>query len=608
MPDSQHPNPQLERPHWRDLGGAWRFAFDDEARFTRPEQVNFDREILVPYAPESPRSGIGDQGYHHAVWYRTAVRLTPQELEAGGLLLHFGAVDYRATVWVNGERVAEHTGGHTPFYADVTDALGDGDALEIVVRAEDDPHDLAKPRGKQDWQLEPHSIWYPRTTGIWQPVWLEAVPLTRIAKLRWTPSVSEWSLRLEAEFAGPLLPDLSLRVWLRVGEEVLAEDRYAVSSPYLVRTLALPDPGIDDLRDELLWSPEHPQLIDAELELLQGDAVLDRVSSYTAMRSVRLEGRRFLLNERPYYLRMVLDQGYWPEGLMSASDEELRRDVELTRRLGFNGARKHQKLENPRWLYWCDRIGLLVWDEMPSAYTFAPEAMGRLTQEWLEAIERDYSHPCVVGWVPFNESWGVPDLPTQAAQRDFVRGLYHLTRAKDPTRPVSANDGWEQPVSDVLAIHDYTPDPEVILQRYGDLEALEKAIGAFRPGGRRLVLEGFGWREKPALLSEFGGIAFSQGDGWGYSRAQNAEGFLEHYSALLEAVHRSEGLAGFCYTQLTDTFQEKNGLLYADRTPKADLTRLCRATRGPAQPYDEANPLGYSRRWLEKQRKATISV
>lgn len=608
MPDSQHPNPQLERPHWRDLGGTWRFAFDDEARFTRPEEVEFDREILVPYAPESPRSGIGDQGYHRAVWYRTAVRLTPQELEAGRLLLHFGAVDYRATVWANGARVAEHTGGHTPFCADVTDALGGGDVLEVVVRAEDDPHDLAKPRGKQDWQREPHSIWYPRTTGIWQPVWLEAVPATRIAKLRWTPDVPGWSLGLEARLAGPFLPGLSLRVRLRAGGEVLAEDRYALSGPRLARTLALPDPGIDDLRDGLLWSPEHPQLIDAELELLQGEAVLDRVSSYTALRSVRLEGRRFLLNERPYYLRMVLDQGYWPEGLMTASDEELRRDVELTRRLGFNGARKHQKLENPRWLYWCDRIGLLVWDEMPSAYTFAPEALGRLTQEWLEAIERDCSHPCVVGWVPFNESWGVPDLPTHAAQRDFVKGLYHLTRAQDPTRLVSANDGWEQPAGDVFAIHDYTPDPEVILRRYADLEALAKAAETFRPGGRRLALEGFEWQEKPALLTEFGGIAFSQGDGWGYSRAQSAEGFLEHYSALLEAVHRSEGLAGFCYTQLTDTFQEKNGLLYADRTPKADLDRLCRATRGPAQPYDEANPLGYSRRWLDKQRKAAVSV
>jgi hypothetical protein len=604
MAEYQHPRPQLERPYWRDLGGFWRFAFDDAARLTR-EQVCFDRQILVPYAPESARSGIGRLGYHRAVWYSTLVRLSPQELSAGRLLLHFGAVDYHATVWVNGSQVVQHTGGHTPFFADVTEVLL-GDELEIVVRAEDDPHDLAKPRGKQDWLLKPHSIWYPRTTGIWQPVWLEAVPPTRIVRLRWTPDVPGWQLGFEAHLAGPLPAGLSLRVRLNAEGQTLVEDRYALNGPAVARSLKLPDPGIDDLREQLLWSPEHPQLIEAELELIHGNTVLDSVKSYTAMRSVRLEDRRFLLNERPYYLRMVLDQGYWPEGLMTASDAELRRDVELTRQLGFNGSRKHQKLENPRWLYWCDRIGLLVWNEMPSAYAFSPSATARLTHEWLEVLERDYSHPCVVGWVPFNESWGVPDLPTQAAQRDLVRSLYHLTKAQDSTRLVSANDGWEQPISDIVAIHDYTPDPQVIRQRYHDTEALHSTLQTFRPGGRKLVLEGFDAQDCPAMLTEFGGIALSQGDGWGYSRAQSSEAFLEHYTALLEAVHLSESLAGFCYTQLTDTFQEKNGLLYANRSPKADLSRLSRATRGLVQQPDETNPLGYSLRWLEKQAKSVV--
>lgn len=606
MVDSQHPNPLLERPHWRDLGGLWRFAFDELGTLKR-QQVKFDQQILVPYPPESSRSGLGYQGYCLAVWYQTRVQLTPQERSAGKLLLHFGAVDYHATVWVNGHQVAQHRGGHTPFFADLTHVLQD-EWLEIVVRAEDDPHDLAKPRGKQDWQPQPHAIWYPRTTGIWQPVWLEAVPATHIAKLRWTPNVSAWQVQLDTHIAGTWHSELSLKVRLSINSQTVAEDCYTLSQPTLTRTLHLNDPGIDDLRERCLWSPEHPQLIEAEVQVLQGQAVLDSVRSYTAMRSVRIDGPHFLLNERPYYLRMVLDQGYWPEGLLAASDLELRQDVELIRQLGFNGARKHQKLENPRWLYWCDRIGLLVWGEMPSAYTFSASTVHRLTTEWLEALERDYSHPCVVGWVPFNESWGVPDLPTQPAQRNLVHGLYHLTKAMDPTRMVSANDGWEQPISDILSIHDYTPNPQTLRQRYLNQQALDETRHTFRPGGRKLFLEGFAASHCPALLTEFGGIAFSQGDGWGYSRALSSEAFVEQYTALLEAVHQSQSLAGFCYTQLTDTFQEKNGLLYADRKPKADLSRLSRATRGLVQQPDQTNPLGYSQRWLDQQAQSAVSL
>jgi hypothetical protein len=298
----------------------------------------------------------------------------------------------------------------------------------------------------------------------------------------------------------------------------------------------------------------------------------------------------------------VLDQGYWPQGLMTATDEELRRDVELTKRLGFNGARKHQKVENPRWLYWCDVLGLLVWEEMPSPYRFTPEGVERLTREWMEVIRRDVSHPCIVAWVPFNESWGVPDLPTNPAQRDYVRALYHLTRTLDPSRLVIGNDGWEHVATDLLGIHDYAHDPAVLLQRYGTPEALSRLLS--QPFGRRLLLDDFSAEGKPAVLSEFGGIAYSLEDdrGWGYHRAGDSTAFLELYEGLLAAVHACESLAGFCYTQLTDTFQEKNGLLTENREPKADLARLAGATRGPRHAWDidldpDQHPLGYAERW-----------
>ncbi|HWG85936.1 MAG TPA: glycoside hydrolase family 2 TIM barrel-domain containing protein, partial [Deinococcales bacterium] len=430
MIQSSHPNPLLEREAWRSLDGRWDFAFDDASRYESPSQVDFNREIVVPYPPESPASGIGDEGFHSVVWYRRRVNLEPHERQ-GRLLVHFGAIDYEAEVWANGQRVARHRGGHTPFHADVTDAVRGQDALEIVVRAADAPDDLAKPRGKQDWLEEPHAIWYPRTTGIWQPVWLEPVPETRIARLAWTPHMERWEIGIEAHFEGPVTEGLSLRVRLAADEDEIADDRYSVTRRELSRRVALPDPGIDDYRNELLWSPFHPRLIAAEVELLDGDRVVDRVRSYTAMRSVGLSKGRFMLNGRPFFLRLVLDQGYWPESLLAATDEQLRADVELTKRLGFNGARKHQKVENPRWLYWCDVLGLLVWEEMPSCYRFTPRAVTRLLEEWTAVIERDASHPCIVAWVPLNESWGVPDLPSNPAHREYVRALYHLTRTLD---------------------------------------------------------------------------------------------------------------------------------------------------------------------------------
>jgi beta-galactosidase/beta-glucuronidase len=597
-----YPRPQLERAEWLCLNGQWDFALDHGARWRIPSQVAWNATITVPFSPETSASGVGDTSFYNACWYRRT--FDAPELKPGErLMLHFGAVDYAATVWVNGQLAARHEGGFTPFKADITDLLVPEGPQTVVVRAEDDPHDLAKPRGKQDWLLEPHSIWYPRTSGIWQTVWCERLPSTAISSIRWTPNLTNWELQLDAEIDGERREGLRLRVLLHVGTLLIADDTYRVIAGEVHRHIALSDPGIDDYRNELLWSPQQPTLIRATLQLWAGRGqLLDEVQSYTALRQITIQGDRFLLNGRPYRLRLVLDQGYWPEsGLTPPDDAALRRDVELAKAMGFNGVRKHQKIEDPRFLYWCDRLGLLVWEEMPSAYRFTKSSVERLTEEWRAVIDRDYSHPCIVAWVPFNESWGVPDLPENREQRHYVQALYHLTRTLDPTRPVIGNDGWESVATDIIGIHDYDDDPQEIAVRYQSEEVVGRLFTRERPGGRLLTIDGQPYSGQPIMLTEFGGIAFSadQEATWGYTRSTDAAAFGEQYTELLRVVRSLKLLSGFCYTQFADTYQESNGLLYADRTPKIPLEQIYAATRGERTPRE----LQIEREWRARMLK-----
>jgi hypothetical protein len=580
-----YPRPQLRRDQWICLNGAWKFSFDDAGQFVQPRDISeWTHTIEVPFAPESARSGIGDTGFHPNCWYEREFELPKDD---GRVLLHFGAVDYRARVWVNGQFMADHEGGHTPFSMDITPVLNENGVQRVTVWANDEAHELDKPRGKQDWQLEPHSIWYPRTSGIWQTVWAERVPAAYIDRIRWTPHMERWEIGFEAFVAGERKDGLQIKVKLTVGCQQLVNDTYEVINGEIHRRIALSDPGIDDYRNVLLWSPEKPTLIDAQIELWYENQLIDEVKSYTAMRTVGIQRDRFMLNGHPYYLRLVLDQGYWPDTLMTApSDEALRRDVELVKSMGFNGVRKHQKIEDPRFLYWADVLGLMVWEEMPSAYRFTPKAVERITREWAEVIERDVSHPCIVVWVPFNESWGVPNLTETAAHRNYVLALYHLTKTLDPTRPVIGNDGWESTDTDIIAIHDYDNKPTRLAKRYGSEVKLSDLFDRQRPGGRILTLDGYPHRGQPVMLTEFGGIAYAGREQpnadkvWGYVRSSNTSELEMRYTALLDVVNQVELFSGFCYTQLTDTYQEANGLLYADRTPKFPIEAIASATLG----------------------------
>ncbi len=605
----EHPRPQLRRENWFSLNGQWDFCKGRHTTWATPGEVQWETSIIVPFSPETEASGVHDTGFYTTVWYRRVwQQVRPDTLDR--IWLHFEAVDWRATVWVNGKLVCSHEGGYTPFGADITDAFADGPEQEVIVRADDDAMDLAKPRGKQDWLLEPHSIWYPRTTGIWQSVWLEIVPPARLHELQWTSSLDRWEIGLEGivvEEPHRNLADehspLQLSVRLEAAGQLLAHDTYAVIAGEVHRRIALSDPGIDDYRNTILWSPSSPTLIDAQLELRDGKGnLLDSVRSYTALRSVAIQGDRFILNGRPLQLRLVLDQGYWlNSGLTAPDDKALIQDVNLAKRLGFNGVRKHQKIECARYLYWADRIGLLVWEEMPSAYRYTTKSIQRLTREWIEVVHRDKSHPCIIAWVPFNESWGVPDLPDSQAQRHYVQSLYHLTKTLDPSRPVIGNDGWESVATDMIGIHDYDVQPARIGKRYGVHGIESNLLKRERPGGRMLALgKESVLSTQPIVLTEFGGIAYAKkaAQTWGYSSTQTAEELLAHYTALLQVVRNLPALAGFCYTQFTDTYQEANGLLYADRTPKAPLDSFAEATSGVAVDPEHPAEAGWEEKFL----------
>jgi len=572
----EHPNPQFMRGTWVNLNGEWEFEFDDGRVGDRKKwpagTTRLSRTIQVPFAYQSKLSGIGDNDFHDVVWYRRKLDI-PQTFAGKRVLLHFGAVDYEASVWVNGTLVVRHEGGHTPFFADITDALTEGDNV-VVVKAVDYSRDVTLPRGKQYWLKDSASIFYTRTTGIWQTVWMEAVADVHLAQVRITPDIDRKSVEIRAFVGGEdsrVDRPLSLKIDISFEGRPVASDQLRIYANEETRTI-----GLNDFNDHGFggwWSPEKPNLYDVKMTLLENGAAIDEVDSYFGMRKVSIEGGKFCLNNRPYFQKLVLDQGYFPDGnLTPPSDEAIRKDVELTKALGFNGARKHQKLEDPRYLYWCDKLGLLLWSEAANAYEYSEKYVRRFTDEWQASIERDYNHPCIVAWVPLNESWGVPNIQIDKRQQQHALAMYHLTHSLDGTRPVVSNDGWEMVKTDLFNIHDYEWRREVLEDRYS---SVDKAVGTM-PANRVLAVEGYPYEGQPIIVSEFGGISYrkSEQEGWGYSGADNDEDFIERLRAVIQPLLRSGVVQGFCYTQLTDVEQEINGLLTYGRQPKLPLDTI----------------------------------
>lgn len=579
---TEYPRPQFVREEWLCLNGEWEFAFDDADQGIPQQWQNgqeLPQRINVPFAYQTLLSGINDKAVHEVVWYARDFTV-PEAWRAQSVLLHFGAVDYVCTLWINGVEVGHNRGGQVPFDFDVSPYLREGVnrlALRVV-----DRQSGQQPRGKQSVTGAPVRIEYWCTSGIWQSVWLEPVPINHIAEVRFTPHVSGEAGAARAVLEAQVLLHAPSIGWnfvieVRDGDTVVARAEAENSG-------ALADFRLD-IPDAKLWSHRSPHLYDVVLRLSRDGEAVDEVRSYVGLRSVEVREGRVLVNGQPEYLMLVLDQGYWPDGGMTApSDDALRADVEWCKKFGFNGARKHQKVEDPRWLYWCDKLGLLVWGEMANARVWSHEAEERLAAEWERVVRRDYNAPCIVTWVPVNESFGVDGRDGHPGQYAFQERLVLLTRRLDGTRPIIDNDGWEHTsVTDILAIHDYTPTRAELLERYQDT----LRGGALPPdvwGGYpyKVWLRAAEHRGQPVVLSEVGGLLSqpeTPREQWdtlygAYASCGSPEELFEAYADLMRGLSELPFLAGWCYTQLTDIELEINGLLSYDRTPKIAPERI----------------------------------
>ena len=583
-PAADHPRPTFARTRWASLDGPW--GFTEGSPLDAPAAWVFDRAIEVPFPPEAAASGLGLERCDHPRYRRTFTLDALAPAAGERVLLHCEAVDHAARVWVDGQFVGGHEGGYTPFSLDITDALGDGADHELVIAADDPARDLEVPRGKQDWHDHPHAIWYGRSSGIWRSVWLEVVPPVRIDSAAWATLDTFGQLRGTIRLVG----------W-HEGDDLTIEASFACEGVDLGTVTTRASACVVEVTTRLgkaahadtpllYWTPDLPLLIDIRLRLLRGDEVLDEAAGYTGLRTIGVRGGVVELNGVEIFSRLVLEQAYWPDSHFTApSLDDLRAEADLIKGLGFNGLRMHQTSADPRFLRACDEVGLMVWADVPAAYVHTPRSAALHTRALTELVERDRNHPCLVAWVPYNESWGVFDVATDAGQQAAVRAAYWLARALDPTRLVIGNDGWENVVGDLVGVHDYTHDPSVLAARYSSPDAVATTLRTVRPGGRVLLATPDAAPPgTPVVLSEFGGVTLRRGgDSWGYGEVTSAEALVDAVRGLAAEVGSASGLVGFCWTQLTDCLQEKNGLAWPDRTPKAPLADL-RAAIGPDAP------------------------
>ncbi|MDR1001328.1 MAG: beta-galactosidase [Clostridiales bacterium] len=556
IPREEHPRPQFTRANWLNLNGEWDFEFDFsnsglECDFYKTG--GFSKKISVPFCPESKLSGIGYTDFIPAVWYRRTITITEEQLR-GRVLLHFGAVDYHAVVFVNNQKVGEHVGGYGSFEFDITPCLAAG-CNTLRVYAEDDVKSGKQPTGKQSDRLHSYGCFYSRTTGIWQTVWLEFVPQTYIKKLRVYPDIDNASVTLSIWLSQPAQGSLS--VFASMDDKECGCQRINVTGDFA--TLTLP------LTEKRLWDLGDPALYDLRLKLDCADGAADEVETYFGLRSITLGDGVIRLNNRPVFQRLVLDQGFYPNGVYTApSDEALINDIKLSMDLGFNGARLHEKAFEERFLYHADRLGYLVWGEYANwGFDISTTAnIARYLPEWISLVERDFNHPALIGWCPFNETWDYMEKYQQ--DNDLLAIVYGVTKALDPTRPVIDTSGNYHVITDIYDVHDYDQSPETFHSRYG---ALKKGQAYDQYSARQ------SYAGQPFFVSEYGGarwdVSQDSADNWGYDDAPTSEDeYIARYEGLTKALLGSEGVCAFCYTQLYDVEQEKNGLYTYDRKRK----------------------------------------
>ena len=592
IPRPEYPRPQFVRPDWLCLNGLWQFEADPGdsgiERGFRTEELS--QNILVPFCPEAPLSGLHKEDFMDAVWYRRSVTI-PKAWGDRNVLLHFQAVDYDATVWVNDIEVGRHRGGFSGFTCNLAGIAKAGEEITIVVRARDDHH-LPQPRGKQTWRVyEPYGCHYPRTTGIWQTVWLEPVPDSYLQRPRITPDVANSRFHIEQPIRHAQ-PGQRVRITLRNGESVVATAECAAAADFTPQLdLTIPS------HQRRLWSPADPFLYNLEIELLdEAGTTIDCAESYAGLRSVTIAGKAVKINGETIFQRLVLDQGYYLDGLMTApSDEDLINDIKLSMEAGFNGARLHQKVFEERFLYHADRLGYLVWGEFGDwgcggygpRHDHQQPGATYITQ-WLEVLARDYSHPSIVGWCPLNETWQAMSDRTTVLD-DVTLGMFLATKAMDLTRPVLDTSGYSHRVleTDIFDAHDYAQDPETFRKNHAGLAEDKPFYNHPRPPHEPEIWS-LPYTGQPFFVSEFGGIrwnpnALPSEESWGYGAPpRTLEEFYSRFEQLCAILLDDPNMFGYCYTQLTDVFQEQNGVYTFSRDKKFDMERIRAAQVRPA--------------------------
>ncbi|MBE6591166.1 MAG: beta-galactosidase [Ruminococcaceae bacterium] len=560
----EYPRPQLVREDWLCLNGQWEFEIDNsesgEAReFFKREKL--DGEITVPYCPESELSGVGNKDYMNCVWYKKDVEI-PADWKGKRIMLHIGAIDYHARLWVNGKYVASHRGGYVPFDADVTDALEEG-SNRITVCAYDHLREGLQPSGKQAHKFASSGCHYTRTTGIWQSVWLEPVSPAHLISFKAFPNISSVSAAFELEISAPALGCVA-KIKASYDGRPMGEAESEINCNSVSLNVKL--------NEKHLWDIKQGELYDLDITIEKNGEVLDSVRAYFGLREVFLDKTGMVLNGRRVFGRWVLDQGFYPDGIYTApSDEALKKDIEYSFALGFNGARLHEKVFEPRFLYWADKMGYPVWGEHANwgLDHSRPESILSFLPEWLEAVKRDFSHPCVIGWCPFNETW---DVNGSRQYNGVIKTVYLATKAADGTRPVIDTSGNFHELSDIFDVHDYEQDVELFKSYYADIAngVINDQCERRKDWKGRQKYDG----KTPVFVSEYGGIKWTGKEnaaGWGYGKSVTTEEeFIARYKGLTDALLDNPEIMGFCYTQLYDVEQEVNGLMTYDRQFKFD--------------------------------------
>lgn len=566
-PRPEYPRPQFERAEWINLNGTWTYSFDFGRTGEQKGWKNikgFDDKITVPFCPESELSGVKHTDFINTIWYQREIAI-PASWDGKKIILNFGAVDYESHIFIDGKLVRRHFGSGSSFSCDITRFVSAGKTHNLVVLVNDNLRDGKQTGGKQSFGLYSAGCNYTRVTGIWQTVWMEAVDKEGLRSVFAKPDIDQGQLVVHPQFYGENSAN-KLVVTVYDGKKTVASKTVVCGNN---STVVLP------IKNPKLWSPESPYLYDITYKVVKNGKTIDEVKSYAGMRKVHTANGYFYLNNKPYYQRLVLDQGYYPDGIWTApSDEALKKDIELSKAAGFNGARLHQKSFEERYYYWADRLGYITWGEAGSWGVDVNNevAVRNFLGEWAELVERDRNHPSLVTWTPLNETWGANNSGTYSR---FVIDLYDITKAIDGTRPVNDASGDCHVKTDIWSVHNYERDPQKLIAAFTFEHGKEPYRNAMNKKDWLACYEG-----QPYMVDEFGGLGWireseRKNNSWGYgSEIKTMEDFYSILQKEVDALKACKHVVGFCYTQITDVEQEQNGIYYYDRTAKFDMARI----------------------------------